>query len=93
MGIRVDTHCFSGYVVPPHYDSLLAKLVVIAPDRERAVRRMHRALNEFVVAGVPTTIPFLLRALDAPDFLRNRIHTRWVEETFMAEKSAEPSLA
>jgi acetyl-CoA carboxylase biotin carboxylase subunit len=92
IGIRVDTHCYPGYVVPPHYDSLLAKLVVVAPDRDRAVRRMHRALNEFVVAGVPTTIPFLLRALDAPDFIRNQIHTRWVEETFTAEKSVEPSL-
>lgn len=92
MGVRVDTHCYSGYVVPPHYDSLLAKLVVTAPDRDQAVRRMRRALGEFVVAGVPTTIPFLLQVLDTPDFIRNQIHTRWIEETLIAEKRAEPSL-
>ena len=53
---------------------------------------MRRALGEFVVAGVPTTIPFLLQVLDTPDFVRNRIHTRWIEETSIAEKRAEPSL-
>jgi biotin carboxylase len=53
---------------------------------------MRRALSEFVVAGVPTTIPFLLQVLDAPDFICNQIHTRWIEETFLAEKRAEPSL-
>ncbi len=92
MGVRVDTHCYSGYVVPPYYDSLLAKLVVTAPDRDRAVRRMRRALGEFVVAGIPTTIPFLLQVLDTPDFVSNRIHTRWIEETLMAGKIAAPSL-
>jgi acetyl-CoA carboxylase biotin carboxylase subunit len=90
MGVRVDTHCYSGYAVPPHYDSLLAKLVVTAPDRDQAVRRMRRALGEFVVAGIPTTIPFLLQVLEAPDFVSNRIHTRWIEETFMAGKIAAP---
>jgi len=91
MGVRVDTHCYSGYVVPPHYDSLLAKLVVTAPDRGQALRRMRRALGEFVVAGIPTTIPFLLQVLDTPDFVSNRIHTRWIEETLMAGKITGPS--
>lgn len=92
IGVRVDTHCYPGYVVPPHYDSMLAKLIVTAPDRDQAVRRMRRALSEFVVVGVPTTIPFLLEVLDTPDFARNRIHTRWIEETLMADKCREPSL-
>ena len=92
MGVRVDTHCYSGYVVPPHYDSMLAKLVVTAPDRDQALRRMRRALDEFVIAGVPTTIPFLLQVLDTPDFIRNHIHTRWIEETLLADRCAERSL-
>ena len=92
MGVRVDTHCYSGYLVPPHYDSLLAKLVVTAPGRDQAVRRMRRALGEFVVAGVPTTIAFLLQLLERPEFISNRIHTRWIEETLMEDRCAEPSL-
>jgi acetyl-CoA carboxylase biotin carboxylase subunit len=92
MGVRVDTHCYSGYVIPPHYDSLLAKLVVTAPDRGQAVRRMRRALGEFVVAGVPTTIAFLLELLDRPEFGSNQVHTRWIEETLIAGMPAQPSL-
>ncbi|MCK2221099.1 acetyl-CoA carboxylase biotin carboxylase subunit [Actinomadura sp. ATCC 31491] len=68
--IRVDTHAFPGYRVPAAYDSLLAKVVVWAPDREQAVARMRRALAEFQVAGVATTIPFLRRVLDDPEFVR-----------------------
>ena len=100
MGVRVDSHCYSGYVVPPHYDSLLAKLVVTAPDRHQALRRMRRALGEFVVTGIPTTIPFLLQVLEAPDFIHNRIHTRWIEESLIAAtrtgpgpRDATPSMA
>jgi acetyl-CoA carboxylase biotin carboxylase subunit len=67
---RVDTHAFTGYVLGPHYDSLLAKVIVWAPDREQALNRMHRALAEFDVAGrgVATTIPFLQRVLADPEF-------------------------
>jgi acetyl-CoA carboxylase biotin carboxylase subunit len=79
-GIRVDTHVEAGTVVTPFYDSLLAKVVVVAPDRSAAVSRMRSALAEFDVDGVPTTIPFHRRVLAHPDFVAGRVHTRWVEE-------------
>jgi acetyl-CoA carboxylase biotin carboxylase subunit len=66
--VRVDTHAHAGYSIPPNYDSLLAKLIVWAPDREAAVARMRRALAEFRVTGVATTIPFLGKVMDDPDF-------------------------
>jgi len=69
FGVRVDSHCFASYVVPPNYDSLLAKLVVHGRDRAEAVERMRRALAEFVVEGVKTTIPFHWRLLHDPAFL------------------------
>lgn len=82
-GVRVDTHCRAGYAVPPYYDSLLAKLIVHAPDRNSALARARRALAEFEVAGVPTTIPFMERVVGHPDFVESRIDTRWVEEQFI----------
>jgi acetyl-CoA carboxylase biotin carboxylase subunit len=86
-GIRVDTHCEPGYVVPPFYDSLLAKVIVSAADRERAVEKMRRALGQFVVSGIPTTIPFHLRLLEDPRFARGAVTAGWIEETFLAEGS------
>ncbi len=82
-GIRVDTHCYPGYVVPPFYDSLLAKLIAFADDRETARRRLCGALDGFVVDGVATTIGFHRRLLDSPEFARGDVHTRWVEESFL----------
>jgi len=79
-GIRVDTHVEAGTPVPPFYDSLLAKLVVVGPDRPAAVARARRALEAFHVEGVETTIGFHRRVLDHPDFLAGRVHTGWVEE-------------
>ena len=81
--IRVDTHCYPGYVVPPFYDSLLAKLIAFADDRETARRRLCGALDGFVVDGVATTIGFHRRLLDSPEFARGDVHTRWVEESFL----------
>ena len=78
-GTRVDTHAYAGYQVPPHYDSLLAKLIVYGEDREEAIARMVRALQEFVVEGIPTTIPFHLEALQHPDFLAGRAATDFVQ--------------
>jgi acetyl-CoA carboxylase biotin carboxylase subunit len=69
FGVRVDSHCFPSYVVPPNYDSLLAKLIVHGRDRAEAIERMRRALAEFVVEGVKTTIPFHLRLLHDPAFV------------------------
>jgi acetyl-CoA carboxylase biotin carboxylase subunit len=78
---RIDTHAFAGYVLSPHYDSLLAKVVVWAPDREQAVNRMDRALAEFDIAGggVRTTIPFLRQVMASPEFRKAEHHTGLVE--------------
>jgi len=78
--VRVDTHCYQGFVVSPNYDSLLAKLVVHGGDRAEALRIMRQALQEFVIEGVSTLIPFHLRLLANPDFRAGNYHTRWVEQ-------------
>jgi acetyl-CoA carboxylase biotin carboxylase subunit len=75
-GIRVDTHVSAGYVVPPFYDSLLAKVIVRAPDRDAAIAKMIDALRGFEVAGVPTTIPMHLAILASEPFRTNRYDTR-----------------
>jgi acetyl-CoA carboxylase biotin carboxylase subunit len=78
-GIRVDTHCFPGYVVPPYYDSLLAKVIAWGRDRDEAIARMRRALLEFEIAGVRTTIPFHLAVLDNAFFRRGEVYTNFVQ--------------
>ncbi|GJH19105.1 acetyl-CoA carboxylase biotin carboxylase subunit [Caballeronia novacaledonica] len=85
-GVRVDSHLFSGYRIPPYYDSLVAKLVVWGASREEAIARMRRALGEMRVEGVTTTIPFHLSLLDDPHFARGEIHTRFVEERLLETK-------
>ena len=77
--IRLDTHCYSGYKVPPFYDSLLAKLVTKGGDRNEAVARMQKALDHFTVEGVDTTIPFLRKLLRDPDYVEGQVNTRWLE--------------
>ncbi|QPM67143.1 acetyl-CoA carboxylase biotin carboxylase subunit [Atribacter laminatus] len=79
-GIRIDSHCYSGYEIPSFYDSLIAKLVVWDTDRIHAIRRSREALHSFVVEGVPTTIPFHLKILQNDDFLRGVFHTRFIED-------------
>jgi acetyl-CoA carboxylase biotin carboxylase subunit len=79
--MRVDTHCTEGAVVPPYYDSLLAKVIAVGPDRESARRRLREALDAFVVEGVATTLPFHRRLLEASDFVRGDVHTAWVEQS------------
>ncbi len=79
-GIRVDSHAYAGYVVPPHYDSLLGKVIAWGLDRAQAIERLDRALRETVISGVPTPIPLLRRILQHPDFRASR-HTT----TFLAE--------
>lgn len=83
-GVRVDSHLYLGYEVPPHYDSLLAKLIVWAPTRDEAIARGRRALSEFMIEGVPTTIPFHLQLLDHPVYQRGEAYTN-----FLSEHSAE----
>jgi acetyl-CoA carboxylase biotin carboxylase subunit len=90
-GIRVDTHIYQGYTIPPYYDSLIAKLIAYGNDRSEALARMRRALGEFVVEGVRTTIPFHRTVLDNPRFIASQIHTTWVEE--LMEQDAAKSAA
>jgi acetyl-CoA carboxylase biotin carboxylase subunit len=87
-GVRVDSHLYRGYSVPPHYDSLLAKLIVWAPTRPEAIARGQRALREFVLEGVPTTIPFHQKLLENETFLRGETYTN-----FLADFGVEVLLA
>jgi acetyl-CoA carboxylase biotin carboxylase subunit len=79
-GVRVDSHAAGGMVVPPHYDSLLAKLIVHADDRESAIRRMRRALDEYVIEGVTTTLPLLRRVLRNSYFTAGDYSTRFLDD-------------
>ncbi|NOZ25291.1 MAG: acetyl-CoA carboxylase biotin carboxylase subunit [Nitrospirae bacterium] len=79
-GVRVDTAAYSGWTVPSNYDSLIAKLIVTGRDREEAIERMRRALKEFIIEGVRTTIPFQQRVLESRDFLSGNYTTRFVED-------------
>ena len=79
-GVRMDSHVYEGYSVPPYYDSLLAKLVVSAPSRAEAIDLARASLARFEVAGIDTTVPYYRRLLEVPDFIEGRIHTRWIEE-------------
>ena len=78
-GVRVDTHVYAGYTVPPYYDSLLAKVIVHGYDRPEALTRMGQALDSFILEGVTTTIPFLARVIHHPDFIAANVDTRFLE--------------
>ncbi len=77
-GVRVDTHIYSGYLVPSHYDSMIAKLITVAQTREEAIATMERALSEFVVEGIKTTIPFHLQMLKDPNFIAGQFNTQYL---------------
>lgn len=79
-GIRLDTHVYSGYVIPPNYDSMIAKLITTAQTREEAINKMKRALDEFVIEGVKTTIPFHRQLMDHPDYLAGNYTTKFMED-------------
>ncbi len=86
-GVRVDTHVYAGYTVPPYYDSLLAKVIVHGRDRSEALARMGQALESFILEGIPTTIPFLARLIRHPDFVAGRVDTRFLErETHLLQR-------
>lgn len=87
-GVRVDTHVYSGYTVPPFYDSMIAKLIVTASSRDVAIARMKRALSEFRITGIKTTIPFQQEIIDHPDFINGTYDIAWVGK-FLEEKAAE----
>jgi acetyl-CoA carboxylase biotin carboxylase subunit len=79
LGVRVDTHIYEQYVVPSYYDSLLAKLIVHAEDREHAIKRMRSALGEFVIEGIKSTLGFHRRLFEHPDFIEGRFDTHFIE--------------
>jgi len=78
-GVRVDTAAYSGWVVPPHYDSLIAKVIAHGRDRNEAITRLRRALGEFIIEGVKTTIPLYLKILADPDFISGNFNTNFLE--------------
>ena len=79
-GVRIDSHVYTDYEIPPYYDSLIGKLIVWGPDRPTAILKMKRALREFAITGLPTTIGFHQRILETPEFLRGEIYTNFVEQ-------------
>jgi acetyl-CoA carboxylase biotin carboxylase subunit len=84
-GVRVDSVVYAGYTIPPYYDSLIGKLVVWGRDREEAVARMQRSLQEFVIKGVPTTIPFHQQVLGNAFFQRGEIYTNFIQRRILSE--------
>ncbi len=79
-GVRVDTHAYAGYSVPPYYDSMIAKLIVHGRDREEALAKMRLALETFIIQGVTTTIPFLGTLMNHPRFVAGDVHTKFLEQ-------------
>ena len=78
-GVRVDSHVYAGYVIPPYYDSMIGKLITVAQTREEAIDTMHRALSEYVIEGVKTTIPFHLQLMKNEDFRKGNFNTKFME--------------
>lgn len=81
--VRLDTHAYGGYSVPMHYDSMIGKLIVWGEDRNQAIIRMHRALNEFCIEGIKTTIPFHIKMMKNKDFHASNIHTKYLEQNML----------
>ena len=86
-GVRMDSHVYTDYEIPPYYDSLIGKLIVWGPDRPSAIRRMKRALQECAITGLPTTINFHQKILETPEFLKGEVYTNFVEHVMMSGKS------
>jgi len=84
-GIRVDSHIYAGYTIPPNYDSMVAKLITVAQTREEAIAKMHRALSEYVIEGVKTTIPFHLRLMKDERFIKGDYTTKFLEDFDLTE--------
>ncbi len=84
-GVRVDTHVYAGYQIPPNYDSMIAKLICVAQTREEALSTMERSLSEFVIEGVKTTIPFHLRLMKDPNFRAGNFTTKFMESFDLTE--------
>ncbi|UAB85207.1 acetyl-CoA carboxylase biotin carboxylase subunit [Zunongwangia sp. SCSIO 43204] len=79
-GVRIDTHVYSGYIIPPHYDSMIAKLITTAQTREEAINKMKRALDEFIIEGIKTTIPFHRQLMDDPRYVAGNYTTAFMDD-------------
>jgi acetyl-CoA carboxylase biotin carboxylase subunit len=88
-GVRVDTHIYTGYEISPYYDSLVAKLITYAPNRQEALKIMRRALSEFTISPIKTTIPFHLKLLENPLFIKADVSTHLVQEMLKEPRAAE----
>lgn len=88
-GVRMDTHVYSGYIIPPNYDSMIAKLITTAQTRDEAINKMKRALDEFVIEGVKTTIPFHRQLMDHPDYIAGNYTTKFMEDFEMKPMEEE----
>lgn len=82
--VRVDTHAYCGYIVSPYYDSMIGKVIVWGEDRKRAIAKMKRALEEFEVSGIKTTIDFQKKLMENPDFISNNYDTKYIDEKFLS---------
>lgn len=92
LGVRVERAVYSGYVIPPYYDSMISKLIVRARTRQEAIERMRGALSEFIVQGIPTTVEFHQQILEHPDFLRGYYTTSFVDEHFRKPQAQKKSV-
>jgi acetyl-CoA carboxylase biotin carboxylase subunit len=84
-GVRIDTHVYSGYTIPPNYDSMIAKLITTAQTRDEAIDKMKRALDEFVIEGIKTTIPFHRKLMDSKAYLEGNYTTKFMEDFSMED--------
>jgi acetyl-CoA carboxylase biotin carboxylase subunit len=89
-GVRVDSHVYGGYDIPPYYDSMVGKLIVSADTREEAIERMHRALNEYIIRGIKTTIPLCKKIMLDPSFRTGKVTTKYVETFFSRTAESNP---
>ena len=88
-GVRLDTHVYAGYSIPPNYDSMIAKLITTAQTREEAINKMKRALDEFVIEGIKTTIPFHRQLMEHPDYLAGNYTTKFMEDFVLKPETIE----
>ena len=87
LGVRVDSEIYSGYTIPPCYDSMIAKLIISSKTRSSAIMRLRRALDEFVIMGIDTTIPLLQEVISSPDFIDGTYNIHWLEN-FMKNRNS-----
>lgn len=90
IGVRIDSHIYAGYSIPPNYDSMIAKLIVSADNRKDAINRLSRALDEFIIKGVKTTIPFGQEIADDPEFQKGNYSTHFVDKLMLQRKHHNP---